>query len=51
MVSINPGSALGGAILGITPGGALEKKSVRDLAANFAANKIGKCIVDWEQKN
>lgn len=42
MVSINPGLALGGAILGITPGGALsEKKSVRDLAANFAANKIG----------
>lgn len=43
MVSINPGVALGGAILGITPGAALgEKKSVRDLAANFAANKIGK---------
>lgn len=42
MVTINPGIALGGAILGITPGAALEKKSVRDLAANFAANKIGK---------
>lgn len=41
MVSINAGSALGGAILGITPGGALEKKSVRDIAANFASNKIG----------
>ncbi|CRK88349.1 CLUMA_CG002127, isoform A [Clunio marinus] len=41
MVTINPGVALGGAILGITPGAALEKKSVRDLAANFAANKIG----------
>jgi hypothetical protein len=41
MVSINPGVALGGAILGITPGAALEKKSVRDLAANFSANKIG----------
>lgn len=40
MVSINPGIALGGAILGITPGAALEKKSVRDLAANFT-NKIG----------
>jgi len=42
MVSINPGVALGGTILGITPGAALEKKSVRDLAANFASNKIGK---------
>lgn len=42
MVSINPGVALGGAILGITPGAALEKKSVRDIAANFAANKLGK---------
>lgn len=41
MVSINPGIALGGAILGITPGAALEKKSVRDIAANFAANKLG----------
>lgn len=41
MVSINPGVALGGAILGITPGAALEKKSVRDIAANFAANKLG----------
>jgi hypothetical protein len=41
MVSINPGVALGGAILGITPGAALEKKSVRDLAANFSSNKIG----------
>ncbi|KAG5672565.1 hypothetical protein PVAND_002682 [Polypedilum vanderplanki] len=41
MVTINPGVALGGAILGITPGAALvEKKSVRDLAANFSANKI-----------
>lgn len=36
MVSINPGVALGGAILGITPGAALEKKSVRDIAAGFA---------------
>lgn len=43
MVSINPGVALGGAILGITPGAALEKKSVRDIAANFAANKLGEC--------
>lgn len=42
MVSINPGVALGGAILGITPGAALEKKSVRDIAAGFAANKLGK---------
>lgn len=42
MVSINPGIALGGAILGITPGAALEKKSVRDIAAGFAANKLGK---------
>lgn len=42
MVTINPGVALGGAILGITPGAALEKKSVRDLAANFSSNKIGK---------
>lgn len=41
MVSINPGVALGGAILGITPGAALEKKSVRDIAANFAASKLG----------
>lgn len=41
MVSINPGVALGGAILGITPGAALEKKSVRDIAAGFAANKLG----------
>lgn len=42
MVTINPGVALGGAILGITPGAALvEKKSVRDLAANFSSNKIG----------
>ncbi|CAH1728951.1 unnamed protein product [Chironomus riparius] len=40
MVTINPGVALGGAILGITPGAALEKKSVRDLAANFSSNKI-----------
>lgn len=40
MVSINPGVALGGAILGITPGAALEKKSVRDIAAGFA--HIGK---------
>ena len=47
MVTINPGVALGGAILGITPGAALEKKSVRDLAANFSANKIGesKCFI------
>lgn len=44
MVSINPGVALGGAILGITPGAALEKKSVRDIAAGFAANKLG----EWE---
>ena len=44
MVSINPGVALGGAILGITPGAALEKKSVRDIAANFAANKLGKVL-------
>jgi hypothetical protein len=29
-------------ISGITPGAALEKKSVRDIAANFAANKLGK---------
>jgi hypothetical protein len=85
MVSINPGVALGGAILGeyldkfppylrsnfpedsimspssnvsnsllsfagITPGAALvEKKSVRDLAANFAANKIGELL--WRQPN
>jgi hypothetical protein len=33
---------------GITPGAALvEKKSVRDLAANFAANKIGELL--WRQ--
>lgn len=44
MVSINPGVALGGAILGITPGAALEKKSVRDIAAGFAANKLG----EWQ---
>lgn len=31
-------------ISGITPGAALEKKSVRDIAANFAANKIGKFL-------
>jgi leucine-rich repeat-containing protein 16 len=41
MVTINPGIALGGAIVGITPGAALEKKSVRDLAAGFASNKLG----------
>lgn len=40
MVSINAGSAFGGTIVGITPGAALgEKKSVRDLAANFVSNK------------
>lgn len=44
MVSINPGVALGGAILGITPGAALEKKSVRDIAAGFAANKLGEWL-------
>lgn len=44
MVSINPGVALGGAILGITPGAALEKKSVRDIAANFAASKLGEFV-------
>lgn len=45
MVSINPGVALGGAILGITPGAALEKKSVRDIAANFAASKLGEFAI------
>lgn len=42
MVPITPGIALGSSVVGITPGAALEKKSVRDLAAGFAANKIGK---------
>ena len=42
MVLITPGIALGSSVVGITPGAALEKKSVRDLAAGFAANKIGK---------
>lgn len=41
MVLITPGIALGSSVVGITPGAALEKKSVRDLAAGFAANKIG----------
>lgn len=48
MVSINPGVALGGAILGITPGAALEKKSVRDIAAGFAANKLGKFSLQFK---
>lgn len=47
MVLITPGIGLGSSVVGITPGAALgEKKSVRDLAAGFAANKIGKLTMD-----
>lgn len=41
IVAINAGAALGGCVVGITEGALSEKKSVRDLAANFSSNKIG----------
>ncbi|XP_055602559.1 F-actin-uncapping protein LRRC16A isoform X2 [Uranotaenia lowii] len=39
IVGITPGAISGGSIVGITPGAVIEKKSVRDIAANL--NKIG----------
>lgn len=49
IVAINAGAALGGCVVGITEGALSErfseKKSVRDLAANFSSNKIGKFAV------
>lgn len=39
IVGITPGAIGGGSIVGITPGAVLEKKSVRDMAANL--NKLG----------
>ncbi|XP_062707833.1 F-actin-uncapping protein LRRC16A isoform X11 [Aedes albopictus] len=39
IVGITPGAIGGGSIVGITPGAVMEKKSVRDMAANL--NKLG----------
>ncbi|XP_055620495.1 F-actin-uncapping protein LRRC16A isoform X3 [Toxorhynchites rutilus septentrionalis] len=38
IVGITPGAITGGSIVGITPGAVIEKKSVRDMAANL--NKL-----------
>ncbi|XP_062544928.1 F-actin-uncapping protein LRRC16A isoform X3 [Armigeres subalbatus] len=39
IVGITPGAIGGGSIVGITPGAVMEKRSVRDMAANL--NKLG----------
>ena len=51
MITINAGLALGGCVVGITEGALSEKKSVRDLAANFSSNKIGEFHSEFQHGN